>query len=89
MSENNDFNAMEDIGAIRAHSILLLMGEIHMEGHTKKEIAKMNRMRRVYEYITDEEFRDHIWNEKDLEKSSRYINEKFAELTGTEVEDYV
>ena len=89
MGENNGGDTMEDISAIRAHSILLLMNEIHMEGHTKKEIAKMNRMRRVYENITDEEFRDHIWNEKDLEKSRRYINEKFAELTGTEVEDYV
>lgn len=89
MSENNDFNVTDDMSFVRRHCILFLMSEIHMEGHTKKEIAKMNRIRRVYEYISDEEFRDHIWNEKDHTKSAKYINEKFAELTGTEVEDYV
>ena len=80
---------MEDMSFVRSHCILRLMSEIHMEGRTKKEIAKMNRIRLVYEHISDEEFRDHIWNEKDPTKSSRYINEKFAEITGTEVEDYV
>ena len=78
----------EDIALIRADRILWLMSEIHM-GHTRKEIAKMNRIRLVYEHLTDEEFRDHILNEKNLEKSRKYINEKYAEFTGTEVEDYV
>ena len=78
----------EDIAFIRADRILWLMSEIHM-GHTRKEIAKMNRIRLVYEHLTDEEFRDHILNEKNLEKSRKYINEKYAEFTGTEVEDYV
>lgn len=78
----------EDITAIRSSAILFLMSEIHM-GHTNKEIAKMNRIRLVYEHLTDEEFRDHILKEKDFEKSRKYINEKFAEFTGTEVEDYV
>lgn len=77
-----------DITAIRTSAILFLMSEIHM-GHTNKEIAKMNRIRLVYEHLTDEEFRDHILKEKDFEKSRKYINEKFAEFTGTEVEDYI
>lgn len=85
----NDNNVTEDMMAIiRLDAILFLMSEIHM-GYTDKEIAKMNRIRLVYEHLTDEEFRDHIWKEKDPERAREYINEKFAEFTGTEVEDYV
>lgn len=83
---DNKFNW--DISAIRTSAILFLMSEIHM-GHTNKEIARMNRIRLVYEHLTDEEFRDHILEEKNFEKSRKYINEKFAEFTGTEVEDYI
>lgn len=85
----NDNNVTDDMMAIiRSNAILFLMSEIHM-GYTDKEIAKMNRIRLVYEHLTDEEFRNHIWKEKDPEKACKYINEKFAEFTGTEVEDYV
>lgn len=89
-SINDDIKmyVFDDAAWIRRQLIRQLTEDLHM-GHTAEEIDSLDRVRLVYENITDEEFRDHIWKEKDPEKSRKYINEKFAEFTGTEVEDYV
>ena len=87
MSEIKD-NITDDMGFMRSHWILLMMSEIHMGG-TTKEIARANRIRLVCENITDEEFGTYIYHEKDQDKVRKYINEKFAEITGNEVDDYV